>query len=160
MKKDRAEFNISYALQPDWLIRAYEEQDDIVILVIYKEGWIIKFDQSHRDFDYHVHIGKSKKVYYPGVKTREGKITKAFSVLKELISKKLIQSGGDIRKLSIDWTDIEKQIINKEVSFGSGRGVRQISGVSRIIMPQKKRAKTTLKKKQEREMLEKLSDNK
>jgi hypothetical protein len=137
IKKSRAEFNVSYALQSDWSIKVYEESEeeanDINLLVIYKDNeCVVRFEQSHHGA-YHVHIGEPIYRNFPDVKTREEKIKKAFSVLEELIANRQIKSHESLLEIPNNWKYLESQVLSKAVAFGNGMAIRNITGVSRIL---------------------------
>ncbi len=143
LNQNRAEY-VYYSTDKNWLIRIYEEPDDICLQLEHTKEQsfhpIVRFDQSgHKE--YHADIWNfetnemQKYEYFPSVKTREQKICIAFLKIKEYAAQDIIQYCGINIFPLLALENIEKQILNKEIPSGMRRSYLPISVDGIIIDP-------------------------
>ena len=137
---NRRQWIFKDAANQDYILRGYEEDDDIVILAVCKDKWIVKFDQSpYHHGTYHSHIDRKDDIFekFPDAVTKEQKVEIAMNKLNEYISKGLVANSGTVFSLSSAVSsallNIKNEMLNRDIDRGVIRGRNTIQVSAYII---------------------------
>lgn len=148
MNRLKAQY-LDYAIDGYWRIRCYEEPDDFIINAecfsdTSKWIWVVRFDQSDHDIYHADFYNKTKYEFFPGVKTFEEKVNKAFEKLKEYCTNNLINYEGKTLMYSNVVDGFKDQILKHEIPLKSQgeiitRTAHSFSVMASVVNPIKNR---------------------
>jgi hypothetical protein len=137
---ERRQWLFTDTLNQGFILRGYEEDDDIVIMVVHESDHknVVRFDQSpHKHDVYHSHINEQVHEDFPEAVTKEHKIKTAMNKLNEYIDAGLVTYEGAEYVAASDTSNIlekYKQImLARAIEEGTLQGSAVIRGTAAII---------------------------
>lgn len=126
-------------LNQGFILRGYEEEDDIVIMVVHesdKNDNIVRFDQG-RYTVYHSHINGRRYEEFPKAISKKQKIDISINKLKEYISAGLVACRGiayiAADDISIILEKYKRDMLAKAIEKGTIQGSAAIRATAAII---------------------------
>lgn len=135
----RRQWTFVDTLNLGFTLRGYEEDDDVVIMVIHKSDKssnIVRFDQGSHTF-YHSHINGRRYEEFPRAVSKEQKINISINEMKKYISSGLVKHEDVVYIPADNISDIlekyKQDMLAKIIDKGTIQGCALIRATAAII---------------------------
>jgi hypothetical protein len=149
---ERRQWTFTDTLNQGFILRGYEEDDDIVIMVIHEsdKNNIVRFDQSpHKHDVYHSHINEQVYEEFSEAISKEQKINISINKMKEYISTGLVAHKGVLYTAADNISDIlekyRQNMLAKTIEKGTIQGSAAIRATAAIITAESGSSKVQIK---------------